>query len=405
LAKSLAPALRGSLGREAAAADLSRLFVLVSTAPAGRSLVAETLGNTSAPTALRLASLEAMRSARPKSPPQEWVETLAQVLGDPGSTALHGAAISAASAIGAGKDLDAQLQRLGRDASAASPVRIAALAALPAGWKAGAEDVAFLAKAVSTRIPGAADALGRAAVSTEQLGRVLEAVRDAGPMELPRLLPAMERLETEESAGAFVRALATSKARAALRPELLRAAVKNRPEPVKAEAERLLESLQSGRAAERKHLAELKAALPEGDIRRGQNVFNSAKAACIQCHRLGYQGGDVGPDLTAIGTVRSHDDLLEAVVYPSASFVRSYEPMTVATKDGEERTGILRRDDERGVELLTGPGTSLDLRREDITEMRPSTVSLMPAGLEEQLTPQDLADLLAFLKNTKWGRN
>ncbi len=405
LAKSLAPVLRGSTESGVSTEDLSRLLVLVSTAPAGRSLIAETLGNTSASTPLRLASLEAMRSARPKSPPPEWVGALTRVLEHSGSKSLHGAAISAASAIGAGKELAAPLLRIGRDPSAPREDRIAAFATLPAGWKAESEDIVFLAGAVTARAPGAADALGRTAVSEAQLGKVLEAVRDAGPVELPRLLPAVERLETEESATAFVRALATSKARAAIRPESLRAAVKNRPEAVKAEAERLLESLRTGRAAEQKHLATLKASLPEGDIRRGQNVFNSAKAACIQCHRLGYQGGDVGPDLTAIGTVRSADDLLEAVLYPSASFVRSYEPMTVATKDGEERTGIVRRDDERGVELVTGPGTSLDLRREDITEMRPSTVSIMPAGLEEQLSPQDLADLLAFLKNTKWGRN
>lgn len=405
LAKSLEPVLRGSTESGGSTEDLSRLLVLVSTAPAGRSLIAETLGNPSASTPLRLASLEAMRSARPKSPPPEWVGALARVLEHSGSKSLHGAAISAASAIGAGKELASPLLRIGRDPSAPREDRIAAFATLPAGWTAESEDIAFLAGAVTARAPGAADALGHAAVSEAQLGKVLEAVRDAGPVELPRLLPAVERLETEQSATAFVRALATSKARAAIRPESLRAAVKTRPEAVKAEAERLLESLRTGRAAEQKHLAELKGALPEGDIRRGQNVFNSAKAACIQCHRLGYQGGDVGPDLTAIGTVRSVDDLLEAVVYPSAGFVRSYEPMTVATKDGEERTGIVRRDDERGVELVTGPGTSLDLRREDISEMRPSTVSMMPAGLEEQLTPQDLADLLAFLKNTKWGRN
>ena len=51
----------------------------------------------------------------------------------------------------------------------------------------------------------------------------------------------------------------------------------------------------------------------------------------------------------------------------------------------------------------TGPGTEVRIARSDISGMRPGTVSVMPAGLEEQLTRQELADLLAFLKATKWG--
>ena len=112
----------------------------------------------------------------------------------------------------------------------------------------------------------------------------------------------------------------------------------------------------------------------------------------------------MGPELTSIGTVRSADDLLEAIVEPSASLVRSYEPVSITTRDGEERLGILRRDDARGVTLVTGPGSTLQIDRADITAMTPSTVSLMPAGLDEQISRQDLADLIEFLKNTRWGR-
>jgi len=102
--------------------------------------------------------------------------------------------------------------------------------------------------------------------------------------------------------------------------------------------------------------------------------------------------------------VRSADDLLEAIVEPSASLVRSYEPVSVTTRDGEERLGILRRDDAQGVALVTGPSSTLQIDRADITAMAPSTVSLMPAGLDEQITRQELADLIEFLKNTRWGR-
>ncbi|MBI4326986.1 MAG: dehydrogenase, partial [Chloroflexi bacterium] len=111
----------------------------------------------------------------------------------------------------------------------------------------------------------------------------------------------------------------------------------------------------------------------------------------------------VGPDLTTIGQIRTERDLLEAIVYPSASFVRSYEPMIVVTKSGEDYSGVLRRDSPEEVLLVTGPETEVRIGRSDVAEMRPGTVSVMPGGLGEQLTRQELADLVAFLKGTKWG--
>ncbi|HEU0011197.1 MAG TPA: hypothetical protein VFT34_15370, partial [Verrucomicrobiae bacterium] len=65
------------------------------------------------------------------------------------------------------------------------------------------------------------------------------------------------------------------------------------------------------------------------------------------------------------------------------------------------QSGVLRRDAPDEVVLGTGPGVEARIARADITEMRPGAVSVMPAGLDEQLTRQELADLLAFLKATK----
>ena len=141
-----------------------------------------------------------------------------------------------------------------------------------------------------------------------------------------------------------------------------------------------------------------------GDIRRGQAVFNNPKAACITCHSIGYQGGHVGPDLTKISEIRRERDLLEAIVYPSASFVRSYEPVIVLTKEGDLHTGILKEDSgAETVHLVTGPGAEVRLAVSSVQEIKPGAVSIMPAGLDEQLSRQDLADLLVFLKNTRWG--
>jgi putative heme-binding domain-containing protein len=107
--------------------------------------------------------------------------------------------------------------------------------------------------------------------------------------------------------------------------------------------------------------------------------------------------------LTAIGQARTERDLLESIVYPSASFVRSFEPFVIQTKSDETYSGVVKTDAADEIVLATGPGTEVRIARSDITDMRPGTVSVMPAGLEQQLSKQELADLLTFLKSTKWG--
>jgi putative heme-binding domain-containing protein len=130
-------------------------------------------------------------------------------------------------------------------------------------------------------------------------------------------------------------------------------------------------------------------------------VFYSTKAACSSCHAIGYLGGNIGPDLTHIGKIRNERDLLESIVFPSASFVRSYEPWLVTTKDGRVHNGVLRKDAPDEIVLATNATEEVRILRSDIEDMQPSKVSIMPAGLDQLLTPRELADLVAFLKACK----
>jgi putative heme-binding domain-containing protein len=153
-------------------------------------------------------------------------------------------------------------------------------------------------------------------------------------------------------------------------------------------------------AAQRARLDQLATHLKNADVRRGAEVYRSAKAICTTCHAMANVGGTLGPDLTRIGAIRVERDLLEAIVFPSASFVRSYEPMLVHTKSGDQ-IGILKKEGADELVLANGPTSEISISRKDIVSVQSGTISLMPQGLDGILTPQELADLVAFLRAAK----
>jgi len=137
-----------------------------------------------------------------------------------------------------------------------------------------------------------------------------------------------------------------------------------------------------------------------GDIGRGRRIFFGDKVACSSCHTIGAEGGHVGPDLTAVGAIRSGHDLLEAVVFPSASFVPGHEVYLVETPE-ETYSGVRGESTSDALVLITGPHAEIRIPRNKIKSMKPSKVSLMPEGLDESLTQQEFTDLLAFLQSQK----
>jgi putative heme-binding domain-containing protein len=197
--------------------------------------------------------------------------------------------------------------------------------------------------------------------------------------------------------------LKNSKGHSSLRADQVKPKLAKFPAPVQQKLDEFLSTLNVDAAKQKAHLDDLLAQIKDkGNTYRGQAVFNGAKAGCSTCHSIGYAGGHVGPDLTRIGTIRTERDLLEAIVYPSASFVRSFEPYIVTTKDGDDYNGVIKKDAPDEVILATGPQAEQRIPRANIADMRMGSVSVMPQGLDEQLTKQELADLVAFLKATKW---
>jgi len=154
-------------------------------------------------------------------------------------------------------------------------------------------------------------------------------------------------------------------------------------------------------ALQQTRLKELSALLPEGDPDRGEKLFhNASKSLCITCHVMGDQGVKFGPDLTGIGSIRSEQDLLEAIVYPSSSIARYYELVKVQTRKGETG-GLILRDTVDKMVLARAPGLENPVPIRDIKTAKYSNISLMPRVFDGLLKPREIADLVAYLKAAK----
>jgi putative heme-binding domain-containing protein len=364
--------------------------------------------------ATRQTLLQAMAVANLKTAPAIWTPAIGTCLAEK-DEALVRLAVATARALPQAKtnapNFFKALLEIGADTTRAADLRLEALAAVPGGLRSVEPDLlSFLyanldsAKSVAMR-SATVSVLARAKLGEAQLLTLAETIKTTGPLEVSKLLAAFEHSTSEAVGLKLMAALKESKGLSGVNPGALKTLVAKYPPSVQAQGNELLALLNVDEGKQKARLDELLATLPKGDIRGGQAVFNSPKAACTSCHKIGYVGGTVGPDLTSISQARTERDLLESIVYPSASFVRSYEPVIVRTKSAEEFSGVLRRDAADEIVLATGPNTEVRVARADITEMRPGRVSVMPAGLDEQLSKQELADLVAFLKGTKWGPN
>src|SRR5262249_15480828 len=154
------------------------------------------------------------------------------------------------------------------------------------------------------------DVLVKAKLSSDQLVTLAEALRTTGPMEADRLLEAYTKSTDQKVGMALLAALKGAPALAGLRAEAVRTRVAKYPPTVREEAEVLCAALDVDAAKQKEKLERLLPELKKGDVRRGQLVFNSAKASCAACHAIGYVGGKTAPDLTRIGKIRSERDLL-----------------------------------------------------------------------------------------------
>ncbi|NBR05537.1 MAG: dehydrogenase [Planctomycetes bacterium] len=411
LAPHLQTAVEKTKENDPSMVDLfNRLGSLSQHAPLIAVILSDLVSNESARPAIRKMAFRTMASSAVKDPPEFWVKSILNALSskdkeivmeslktlkslklNPSKFALVGNSV----------------WMLAIDGINESDLRLLAFSLTPAGFRISDDDFESLFlknlatdKPVSTRI-STAETIAKGKLSPTQMVSLLKVLEKASPVELDRLLDVYTGLTDENLGKSLLGAIRKSPSIGSIRVEVIKEKLKKLGPDVQKEIEQLQIDI---RAQVSKQYEKLEAILPlvsTGDIRRGQVVFQNAKAACNVCHSIGYLGGKVGPDLTRIGQIRSERDLLEAILFPSASFVRSYEPIKIATSSGKVFQGLIKADTPEEIVLITGPDQQTRIPRADIEIMEPGTVSVMPAGLDQQFSSQELADLVAFLKASR----
>jgi putative membrane-bound dehydrogenase-like protein len=140
----------------------------------------------------------------------------------------------------------------------------------------------------------------------------------------------------------------------------------------------------------------------QGKADRGRQLFSDLKGlACIKCHAVGKEGGAVGPELSSVASKYPRDELIAAVLTPSAKIASGFEPTVLALVDGRVLTGLVRNETAVALEIQDADAKTLHLTKDQIDDRKRSDVSIMPNGLAEGLSPQDFADLIAYLETLK----
>lgn len=174
-----------------------------------------------------------------------------------------------------------------------------------------------------------------------------------------------------------------------------RSLIMHRDERIRADARTVLEESPEARA---QRLSRYAAALGGGgDAARGVDVF---MRNCAMCHQVdGQRGVEIGPDLS---TVRHQPTLvlLSNILEPNRSIAQHYETYQVERQGGEAIVGVIGEQSPTSITFRQGPGATTTVRRSDIRQMVVVPQSIMPESFDEQITPDDMAHLLAFLTSS-----
>ncbi|HUR54150.1 MAG TPA: c-type cytochrome, partial [Gemmataceae bacterium] len=134
------------------------------------------------------------------------------------------------------------------------------------------------------------------------------------------------------------------------------------------------------------------------DFDRGRKLFAAGK--CFSCHRYDNEGGSNGPDLSGVAGRFSPRDLLESIIDPSKEVSDQYGAVEIRTLSGRLVVGRIVNLNNNEIQVNTNmldPGTNAKVDRNDVESMKPSKLSMMPAGLMDTFKEDEVLDLMAYM--------
>ncbi len=174
---------------------------------------------------------------------------------------------------------------------------------------------------------------------------------------------------------------------------------------VVSEEARVLSAFLSGLGSENKETPEDWKPLIEtaGNSETGKKLFfdSEGKVYCSKCHRITGDGGTVGPDLSFVGTRRTPSFLLESILDPKAAITSGYSTVLILTKERKFITGVLKFEDDSGVNIVDKEGNDLVIPKNEIKKYKTQKISMMPENFKDLLEVQEIADILAYLTSLK----
>lgn len=368
-----------------------------------QNLIAELLQKEDLPNTSRQLLLEVITTSGLKKLPADWTPLIAATLkSDDANHRRQAVKICAAFETDA---FDSVLVELASDQQERTATRIEALATTAARRPSVADtDLQFLLGNLShetdplTQI-ASADALAELSLNAEQRHVIADAIASAGPLTIRSLLSGFAGTSNTTTLRKLVASLTESPAAATLRPADLAPILEQAPDDERSALQTFINSLSS--SSNESALNSRLQALVAGDAVKGRELFFSRAAACSTCHAISGKGSRVGPDLSKIGAIRRRRDLVEAVMFPSASFARGYNSWSIITEDGRVRSGLITRETADALTLKQSNLTEVRIPRSEIDQMTPSQTSIMPEGLSHRLSDQQLSDLVAYLEGLK----
>ncbi len=405
LALALESRLRQPHHSESEAALIGEAMVTFCGGDRMKTVIAGALGGTSLDAERQTLLIEAVERCPLKEFPDAWNAGILRLLAHSrAEVRVRAAGLIRARGL---TSFDSRLRELAEASDQPDEARIAALSALsPRLAPLPESHFRYMIGRVSPKVEAsvklaAAQLLGRSRFTESQLVEIARRhLAEADPLVLPNLLDAFRGPVSEEAGFALIQALERIESSlGTVGEQRVKQIAARLPAAVQSLAKPLLGRMESGRSQRLKRLANLQSVLAaRGDANKGREIFFGSKSGCGGCHTIGVTGGNVGPDLTSIGAIRSPHDLLEAIILPSESFVPGHEVYRVETA-AEVYSGVLGKNTPEAVLLITGPGDEVRIPRKDIRKMGHAPVSLMPEGYEDVLSRTELTDLIAFLRS------